>query len=242
MNSKNSSVLLIPPQKTRLHEEIVGQIKDKIISREIEPGSKLPPERELAETLNVNRSTIREALNKLESMELVEIRHGDGVYVLDYLESGSLELLKQMLFKDGMPDAVIIKNISDLRKILVPEIAYHAALNRSKKELLELEHIVFKSENMPIDEKDWRVHNIIGRASGNLFFVILLNSLTNLLRNYAYIYFESENNTKMSEAFHRDIYEAIKNKNPERARKVTRNAYLYAEEAMLEVFKMILQT
>ncbi len=236
---KNNYVLLVPPQKTRLHEEIVGQLKDKIISRELEPGSKLPPERDLADTLNVNRSTVREALNKLESMELVEIKHGDGVYVLDYLESGSLELLKQMLFKDGIPDVGIIKNISDLRKILIPEIACHAAMNRSRKDLLELERVVFKSDDMPVDEKDWRVHNIIGRASGNLFFVILLNSFTSLLKNYAFIYFKSDENRRKSVEFHRNIFEALKSRNSQKAREVTLNAYEYAEEAMFKAFQSI---
>ena len=70
--------LLKPLNKTKLYEEIVGQLKDKIIRREIRPGDKLPPERTLAQMLNVNRSTVRSALGKLESMDLVEIRHGEG--------------------------------------------------------------------------------------------------------------------------------------------------------------------
>ena len=51
--------LLNPLTKMRLHEEIVGQLKDKIINRRISPGEKLPSENELAEKFGVNRSTVR---------------------------------------------------------------------------------------------------------------------------------------------------------------------------------------
>lgn len=232
MCPKKSAGLLIPLQRTRLHEEIVNQIKNKIISREIMPGEKLPPERELAENLAVNRATVREALNKLESMELVEIKHGDGVYVKDYLESGSLELVKLLLFKDGGLDVGIFKNMADLRRLLVPEIAFHAASNRTKTDLQDLERVVFKSGELSIEERDWRVHNIIARASGNLLFVVLLNSFTRLLKDYAYLYFDDKENCRRSEIFHKEIFDAIKNKKPEEARKIMHDVFIYTEEAM----------
>ncbi|MFA6450148.1 MAG: FadR/GntR family transcriptional regulator [bacterium] len=234
MSAKKNIAPLIPLQRTRLHEEIVAQLKDKIVSREIAPGEKLPPERDLAESLNVNRSTVREALNKLESMELVEIKHGDGVYVKDYLESGSLELVKQMLFRDGAPDIGIMKNLALLRRILVPEIACQAAMNRTEDDLLELERIVFQSAEMQIDERDWRVHNIITKASGNLLFVVLLNAFTNMLKDHAYLYFDSEENVRRSETFHREIFEAIKEKKPEKARRIMLDVFIYTEEVMLK--------
>lgn len=54
--------------------------------------------RELAEQFGVNRITVREALRKLESMGMVEIKHGSGIFVKDFLESGSLELARYLLF------------------------------------------------------------------------------------------------------------------------------------------------
>jgi len=66
----------------------------------ITPSSKLPPEREMAETFSVNRATVREALRKLENLDLVEIRHGDGLYVKNYLESGNFDLIKAALNLD----------------------------------------------------------------------------------------------------------------------------------------------
>ena len=83
-----------PITRSRLHEEIVTIIQKQIMNGAIPPGSKLPPEREMAQTLNVNRATVREALRKLENLDLIEIRHGDGLYAKNYLESGNLDLIK----------------------------------------------------------------------------------------------------------------------------------------------------
>lgn len=234
MTARNAAGLLVPPQRTKLHEDIAGQLKDKIISRKLLPGDKLPAERDLAESLGVNRSTVREALNKLHSMELLDIRHGDGVYVRDYLESGSLELVKTMLAKNGAPDPKIVKNFADLRRILVPEIAFHAALNRSRKDLRELEQIAFSTPETPVEDRDLKLHNVIARASGNLVFVVILNSFADILKNYAYLYFNSAANVKRSEIYHREIYEAIKNKQPEKAREIVTEVYIYAEKAMFK--------
>ena len=66
-----------PLTRSRLHEEIVTIIQKQIMNGTITPGSKLPSEREMAETFSVNRATVREALRKLENLDLVEIRHGD---------------------------------------------------------------------------------------------------------------------------------------------------------------------
>ena len=80
-------------------------------------GEKLPTERELAENLGVNRSTVREAVGKLESLELVEIRHGSGVFVRDYLESGSLDLLRGLLFRGGLIHPPTLRSIADLPRL-----------------------------------------------------------------------------------------------------------------------------
>lgn len=60
--------MLQPLKKKRLYEEIVDQILQLIHSGELKPGDRLPPERELAEQLNVSRTAIREAMRALESM------------------------------------------------------------------------------------------------------------------------------------------------------------------------------
>lgn len=224
--------VLSPLIRTRLHEDILEQLKDRILRGDLAPGTKLPPERELAEQLQVNRTTVREALHKLESIGLVEIKHGAGIFVRDWLESGSLELARHVLFLDGKLNVEVLKNLLTLRRLLVPEISYHAAQHRSDKDLKELHRIIWESD-MPPDERDWRVHNVIARASGNVLFVIFLNSFTSIAGDSARAYFSVEENCKRSNRFYADIYEAIKAKKPEKARQIMAEVLDWAEERTL---------
>lgn len=225
--------ILTPLSKTRLHEEIVERLKDGILRGDLEAGSRLPPERELAERFNVNRTTVREALHKLESMGLVEIKHGNGIFVKDYLLSGSLELATDLLFVDGELNIDALKNLLELRRLLVPEISYCAALNRSEEDLKELEGVVFQTEDMPMEKRDWLVHNVIARASGNTLFVIFLNSFTRLAEVPSQLYFGDEANRKRSSLFHAEIYDAIKKKDAAGAKRIMADVLRFAEEQIL---------
>ncbi|NUA28456.1 FadR/GntR family transcriptional regulator [Cupriavidus basilensis] len=72
----------------RLYRLIADQIAKKISAGEFAPGERLPAERELAEQLNVARSTLREALIALEIGGYIEVRVGSGVFVLEPKENG----------------------------------------------------------------------------------------------------------------------------------------------------------
>ncbi len=226
--------LLSPLTKTRLHEEIVEQLKDRIVRGDLPPGSRLQTERELADQLEVNRTTVREALHKLESMGLVEIKHGNGIFVKDFLESGSLELARHMLFLGGRVNVRVFGNLLDLRRLLLPEISYCAASKRSEKDLRELKGVVFQSDDMPLEERDWRVHNIIARASGNFLFVIFLNSFTGLTRDSSKLYFDVEANRQRSIRFHREIYAAIEKGDAPKAKRIMSDVLRFAEVQTLK--------
>jgi len=228
--------LLKPLNKTKLYEEIVEQLKSRIIRRDIVPGEKLPTERALAEILQVNRSTVREALRKLESLDIVEIRHGDGVYVKDYLESGSLALVHEILFKDGLLDPAVFQNLMDLRRLLVPEMAWYAAQNRTEADLRELEQIALHLDSS-ISKRDKRLHHIIARASGNVLFVLLLNAFTRQADQYYDLYFRDNQYAAESVMFHKAVYEAIRDKDAARAKQVMTDVLNTAEANMLKLIQ-----
>ena len=218
-----------PLTRSRLHEEIVSVIQKKIMDGSIAPGFKLPPEREMAETFNVNRATVREALRKLENLDLVEIRHGDGLYVKNYLESGNFDLIKAALNMDESKD--IISNILEARGFVVPQIAYMAAQRRTTADLNELKQVVSKAD-MTMLERDIKVHQIIARSTHNLLCAIILNFFNQIFRDYGHLYFDDERNVEHSRKFHKEIYEAIKNRQPDVARRIMKDVLLYAEDAV----------
>jgi GntR family transcriptional regulator, transcriptional repressor for pyruvate dehydrogenase complex len=79
----NQSSALQPPDRQRVDEQIAASIADAILDGAFPPGSTLPPERELAEHLGVNRTSLRQGLARLQQMGLIEARHGSGNVVRD---------------------------------------------------------------------------------------------------------------------------------------------------------------
>ncbi|MGB8387320.1 FadR/GntR family transcriptional regulator [Mycobacterium sp.] len=79
----NQSSVLQPPDRQRVDEQIAASIADAILGGVFPPGSTLPPERELADQLGVNRTSLRQGLARLQQMGLIEARHGSGNVVRD---------------------------------------------------------------------------------------------------------------------------------------------------------------
>jgi len=218
-----------PITRLRLHEEIVTIIQKQIMNGTILPGTKLPPEREMAETFNVNRTTLREALSKLENLELIEIRHGDGVYAKNFLESGNMDLIKAAVSMDE--DNVTLFSVLEARRFVVPGMAYLAAQRRTTTDLDELEGVIFHQE-LTMLERDIKVHQMIARSTHNMLCTIFLNFFNQLFREYGYLYFDDERNIEHTRTFHREIFDAIKNQQAEVARRIMGDVLLYAEQAV----------
>jgi len=224
-----STVFAQPITRLRLHEEIVTIIQKQIMNGTILPGTKLPPEREMAETFNVNRTTLREALSKLENLELIEIRHGDGVYAKNFLESGNMDLIKAAVSIDE--DNVTLFSVLEARRFVVPGMAYLAAQRRTTADLDELEQVIFH-QDLTMLERDIKVHQMIARSTHNMLCTIFLNFFNQLFREYGYLYFDDERNIEHTRTFHREIFDAIKNQQAEVARRIMGDVLLYAEQAV----------
>ena len=229
-----SAVFSQPITRSRLHEEIVSIIQKQIMNGTIMPGTKLPPEREMAETFNVNRATLRQAMSKLENLELIEIRHGDGIYAKNFLDSGNMDMIKAAVSIDE--DNSTLLSLLETRRLLVPEIAYLAAKRRTPADLNELKQVISKTD-MTMLERDIKVHQIIARSVHNLLFTIGLNFFNQVFRDYGYLYFNDERNVERSHKFHKEIYEAIKTRQPEKARRIMKDVLHYAEEAVKDNLK-----
>ena len=81
-------------------------------------------------------------------------------------------------------------------------------------------------------ERDIKVHQIIARSTHNLLCAIILNFFNQIFRDYGHLYFDDERNVEHSRKFHKEIYEAIKNRQPDVARRIMKDVLLYAEDAV----------
>ena len=105
-------------------DEAILKIKEMIISGELSPGDRLPPEKELSERLGLSRSSMREAVKALEVIRVLDVRRGDGTYVT------SLEprlLLEAMSFVVDLHDDSSILELFAVRRILEPAAVALAA-------------------------------------------------------------------------------------------------------------------
>jgi GntR family transcriptional regulator, transcriptional repressor for pyruvate dehydrogenase complex len=225
---------LVRPTPARINERVTRTLLKQIMRGELPAGSKLTTERALAAEFQVNRATVREALRYLENLELIAIRQGDGAYVKNVLESGNLETAKAMMEVDDAMRLEVLTALLEVRRINSPAVAYAAALKRSPDHLAQLQQVALHSPDLPILERDKDVHHIIGLASGNILQVLMTNFYEDFFYDFGHLYFQNDQNSKRSEAFHRDIYQAIHDQNAGMARDIMRDVLQYAEQAILE--------
>jgi GntR family transcriptional regulator, transcriptional repressor for pyruvate dehydrogenase complex len=121
---------LQPVNRRSVPEDVFEQIVTEVLSGEMQPGEALPSERRLAEVLGVSRPTVREALKRLTSAGLVEVRQGDATTVRDFRRHAGLDLLPRLLLRAGELDFAVVRSILETRLHNGPKVAELAAERR----------------------------------------------------------------------------------------------------------------
>lgn len=119
---------LKPVQRTSVADAVYTQLLDGVLSGELDAGEELPAERALTAALGVNRQAVREALQRLAAVGLVEIRHGGRTRVRDFHSAGGLGLLPRLLFTPaGDVDGEVAMAVMELRACLGTDAARRCA-------------------------------------------------------------------------------------------------------------------
>ncbi len=109
-------------------DQLFEQLLDGILAGGLAADTHLPAERELSAQAGVNRQAVREALQRLRQMDLVEIVHGEGVRVLDWRASAGLALLPDLLLREGKGiDPDVARSIMELRATIGADAARRCA-------------------------------------------------------------------------------------------------------------------
>jgi DNA-binding FadR family transcriptional regulator len=108
-------------QTTKMYLQIVRELRLLIQKENIRPGGKLPSERELAERLQVGRSSVREALRSLELLGLIETRRGEGTFLTDFRKHKLVEVLSTFILQDTktVEDVHITREIHEKEAIRI---------------------------------------------------------------------------------------------------------------------------
>jgi len=220
-------------QRTKIYEVVAAQLERLILDGALQPGDRLPPERELAERFDVSRSAVREALRSLELKGLVEPRPGEGTLVrtpsIDSLLNPLAGLLGRKL--------ELVHELLEVRSMIEPHLAGRAARNATPEDIERLKQILERHEEKAARqelaiEEDSEFHYTIARASKNKVILKVLDVMMDILRESRERSLQVEGRREKSLAGHRRIYNAIKRRDAEGAEKAMRQ-HLAEIEAIL---------
>lgn len=150
---------LQPVNRRSVPEAVFEQIAAAVLSGEMQPGEALPSERRLAELLGVSRPAVREALKRLSAVGLIEVRQGDVTTVRDFRRHAGLDLLPQLLVRDGRLDVSVAHSLLEARLRTGPKVAELAA-ERHKPELADLLADSVRALETETDPIAWQRHAI----------------------------------------------------------------------------------
>jgi GntR family transcriptional regulator, transcriptional repressor for pyruvate dehydrogenase complex len=220
-------------RRNKVYEDVARQIQ-RLILKKLRPGDKLPSERELAETLAVSRSSIRDAIRSLELMGMVEPRQGAGTIVLEITpHSVANPLINALKRKEE-----VMGELLDFRRIIEPPLAARAATHASNEDITEMEDILDRQElkqrqGESTIAEDSEFHYAVAMASGNSVVLKVLDTLMDLLRDTRERSLQVEGRPQKSLAGHRRILAAIKRHDAESAKAAMRRHIEDVEEMVL---------
>ena len=224
----------------RLYQEVGMKLRNELASGHYQVGDRLPPERDIAEQLQVSRAVVREALIMLELENLIEVRKGSGVYVLNLPQ-------QQTSTTGGLTsdDDVGPFELLQARQFLESDIAAFAATQVTKNDIaqmrqaLEMEKDILNSSGED-DDGDRQFHMLIAQATGNSILAEIIEQLW-LRRKNSPMW--SKLHTRITDTSYRQnwledhykILAALQRKDPKAARQAMWQHLENVKEKLLEL-------
>ncbi|NIS62462.1 MAG: FCD domain-containing protein [Proteobacteria bacterium] len=194
-------------------------MKTLISQGKLQPGERLPPERELIKEFGVSRPSLREALNSLVAQGFLEVRQGNRTFV----KSITAEKLQDPLSLLIKTDTQKIFDLIEVRKAMESWGSFHAAQRVTEEDLIRLEEIVGEMRAALDEGKSWEkqdadFHLAMAQATHNTIQTHLMFTIYDLLRESVARVFRDRGKAKKLFQQHYRIFSAIKSRSPKKAR------------------------
>ena len=219
--------MFTPIKNTTVSEKVIEQIKEMLSKGTLNKGDKLPSERQMAERLQVSRTSVREALKELEIMGLIESRQGEGNFIKSNFEDILFEPFSTIfLIKESNAEEIL-----ELRKVIEKGAVTLAAQRITEEELEEIKKVLDAAENSDSEDElaklDVLLHYKIAQASKNFLLQSILNAVSSLIeasiKDIRKNIMVKEQHKDLIKKQHNSIYEALKNHNTETAENAMSN-------------------
>ncbi|MBU5438106.1 FadR family transcriptional regulator [Tissierella sp. MSJ-40] len=219
--------MFTPIKNTTVSEKVIEQIKEMLSKGTLNKGDKLPSERQMAERLQVSRTSVREALKELEIMGLIESRQGEGNFIKSNFEDILFEPFSTIfLIKESNAEEIL-----ELRKVIEKGAVTLAAQRITDEELEEIKKVLDAAENSDSEDElaklDVLLHYKIAQASKNFLLQSILNAVSSLIeasiKDIRKNIMVKEQHKDVIKKQHNSIYEALKNHDTETAENAMSN-------------------
>lgn len=215
-------------------EGVISQLREMIHRGDLRPGDRLPPERDLAKILGVSRPTLRAGIRSLAAVGVLQSRQGAGTFVVKSdgppaLDSSPLRLMASL---HGFTSAEMFEARQSL-EMAVAGLAAERATSDHMASLSEEIAGMFASLDDPEQflVHDMRFHQTVAAASGNRILTSLMNMVATILFDVRRKTVKRATDLKESAEMHRQVYRAIRERNPEAARNAMRDHLMLAQRA-----------
>ena len=199
-----------------LTDEAITKLRGMIQSGELPPGSRLPPENQLAAQMGISRSGVREAVKVLESARVLDVRRGNGTYVTSLAPK---LLLEGVGFAVELLQGETLLEVMEVRRLLEPSATGLAARRITDEQLDDLAASLQRMRDAADPEKlmeaDLSFHRAIVASTGNETLASLLDGLSGrTVRARVWRGLVEGNVTRATIGEHQAIYDALRVRDP----------------------------
>ena len=210
--------LLKAVKKTRIPEEIVQQVHQLIRDGVLAPGDRLPPERELAQQLNVSRASVREAMRLLDISGLVVVRPGAGTFITE----DTVEAIIQAFSSMPSSEADAASDVFEMRLLLEPHVVSLAADRATEADIRRMNETLDSQEDDIAAggtgvEFDSQFHYAIADATKNSALMAVTQAISDILTQSREPSLQSPERSRLSLQSHRRILASIEGGQSEEA-------------------------
>lgn len=213
-----------PIPKSNLSNQIAEHLETMILEHNLEIGDKLTGEIELAEQLGVSRNILREAMAILKERGLIEVKNGDGVYVVQP-GSSTLGRVLDRLVKAGTASP---QEVYEIRLALEVQACGLAAKMAVKEDIVQLQELLNKMEKdhqtgVHWSDYDYQFHGKIAIMTRNSLYPVILQPLIEMVSDIQNVYPPTLEARVNGLENHKEIVEAIASGDTVLARHAMRN-------------------
>lgn len=205
-----------------LKDQFVRDIQQRIISGELQPGDRLPPERELAAAMGISRSLVNNGMLELESRGLVRRIPRRGTIVNDYRVDGNFTFLTELMnYQSDRIDPDLLAGMLEFRNYMEREAARLAALRATEEELAQLraqlDIMAANPVNTPFIDASVQFHALLHSASHNPIMTLLFRSMQPVVRHLTTVHYTGNPHRDKTLALHQTLMETLEARDPQAA-------------------------